>query len=262
MTLRQSIESAGNVGLPFRIELMSVLLLIILFFGLVPLHGAGVLYSSQATQTTSSETSSTQITCPSGLQVTYVSANPSTVTVGTTLVVTFRVIYGIVEEYLGCISNPVTGLKTGSFILSPEGTPLASMLGALASLQSTERLDVPLFPGAVDGEYRAEIRITQNDPVGNVLVYVKDESLRTTVNDKMLTGPITNVSSVQTEDTSDYSVVDVKQIEQPSVWTQLMQSDVLPLLIFAALIFLILFISIIARRRRKTAASSKVAAKT
>jgi hypothetical protein len=59
------------------------------------------------------------------------------------------------------------------------------------------------------------------------------------------------VSSVQTEDTSDFSAVDVRVKEQPSVWAQLMQSNVLPLLILAALIILIILISVLARRKRK-----------
>ena len=218
---------------------MPVLLLIILPFGLVPLHGVA------------------QATCPTGLEVIYVSANPSTVTVGTTLVVIFRVIYGTVDPYLGCVTNPATGLKTGSFILSPEGAPLASMLGALASSQASEHLDVPSYPGAVAGEYRADIQTTQSDPVGKVLAYVKVESLRTTINDKMLTGPSTSVSSVQTEDTSDDSFVAIKQIEQPSVWTQLLQGNTLLLLVLAALIVLVLLISIIARRKRKPAPTGK-----
>lgn len=230
---------------------MSVLLLVILFFGLVPLHSAGVLYSSQSTQTTSSATSSTQTTCPLELEVTYVSASPGSVTVGATVTVDFRVVIYTLEEYLGCVSNPVTGLQTGSFILSPEGAPLASMLGALQSSQATEHDNVTLSPGANPGEYLAEIQVTQNDPTGNVLVYVKAESLQTAVKGTVYIGPTANVSSVQTEDTSDFSAVNVRVKEQPSVWAQLMQSNALPLFILAALIILIILISVLARRKRK-----------
>jgi hypothetical protein len=167
------------------------------------------------------------------------------------LTVDFQVVTYSLEEYLGCVSNPVTGLQTGSFILSPEGAPLASMLGALQNSQPTEHNDVPLSPGAKPGEYLAQFQVTQNDPTGNVLVYVKAESLQTTIKDTAYIGPATNVSSVQTEDTSDFSAVVVGVKEQPSVWAQLMQSNVLPLLILAALIILIILISVLARRKRR-----------
>ena len=167
------------------------------------------------------------------------------------MTVDFRVVVYTSDPYLGCVSNPVTGLQTGSFILSPEGAPLASMLGALQSSQATEHDNVTLSPGANPGEYLAEIQITQNDPTGNVLVYVKALSLQTAVKGTVYLGPTENVSSVQTVDTSDLSAVNVRAKEQPSVWAQLMQSNVLPLFILAALIILILLISVLARRKRK-----------
>jgi len=234
MSLRQSMLFIGNADSHTRTVVMPAMLLIVLFFGLAPLQGFA---QTQA--------------CATGIQVTFVSASPRSVTVGTTLTVDFQVVTYSLEEYLGCVSNPVTGLQTGSFILSPEGAPLASMLGALQSSQATEHNDVPLSPGAKLGEYLAEFQVTQNDPTGNVLVYVKAESLQTTIKGTVHIGPATNVSSVQTEDTSDFSAVDVRVKEQPSVWAQLMQSNVLPLLILAALIILIILISVLARRKRK-----------
>lgn len=213
---------------------MAALLLMVLFLGLAPLQGFA---QTQA--------------CATGIQVTFVDASPGSVTVGTTVTVDFQVVSYSLDQYLGCVSNPVTGLQTGSFILSPEGAPLASMLGALQSSQATEHNDVALSPGAKLGEYLAQFQVTQNDPTGNVLVYIKAESLQTTIKGTLYIGPTSNVSSVQTEDTSDFSAVDVRVKEQPSVWTKLMQSNVLPLLILAALIILILLISVLARRKRK-----------
>lgn len=238
MLSRRSIGFAGNASLLSRTRFVSVLLLIILSFGLVPLHGVA--------QTGAGE-----------LIVTYVSVGSATVVVGTTVVVIFRVCRTSEDPYLGEVCNPATDLQTGSFIFSPEGMLLTSMLGALASSQASEHLDVPLFPGELPGEYRAVIQTGQNDPIGNILVYVKAESLQVMFKDVLYTGPRTNVSSVQTPDTSDDSVVAIKQIEQPSVWTQLLQGNTLLLLVLAALIVLVLLISIIARRKRKPAPTGK-----
>jgi hypothetical protein len=136
------------------------------------------------------------------------------------------------------------GLQTGSFILSPEGAPLASMLSALQSSQATEHDNVTLSPGANPGEYLAEIQITQNDPTGNVLVYVKALSFKTTVKGTVYIGPTANVSSLQAEDKSGISLIQNKA-PSPS------RPALLPILFLILLAAIILLTAVIQLLRHR-----------
>jgi hypothetical protein len=181
-------------------------------------------------------------TCASGMQVIFVHTSPGSLTVGGAMTVDFGVVVYTVEPYLGCIGNPVTGLHTGSFILSPEGAPLASMLAALQSSQATEHDNVTLSPGSKPGEYLAEIQVTQNDPTGNVLVYVKALSLQATVNGTVYVGPASNVSSAQTEDTSGVSLIQIRPSSRAA------SPPILLLILLAAIILLMTAIQLLRHR--------------
>jgi hypothetical protein len=179
-------------------------------------------------------------TCATGMQVIFVHTSPSSIMVGGTVTVDFGVVVYTVEPYLGCIGNPVAGLRTGSFILSPEGAPLASMLGALQSSRPTEHDNVTLSPGSKPGEYLADIQITQNDPTGNILVYVKALSLQATLNNTVYIGPAINVSSAQTEDTSGVSLIQIRPLSPPPA-----SPPILLLILLAAIILLMTAIQLL-----------------
>jgi len=183
---------------------------------------------------------------PTGtLWVTYVNATPTTVGLGDNLQITFRVIYFCCDPYLGAVGSPADGIKTASFVVV-----------SILTQQSKEYSDVPVFPTG-NGEYRAEIQITQDNPTGRVWVYLEGNSLHSSscfCGNKPPTesvGPPGNTASEQTYDTSDLSVIQIGQPPSPSPFEKLLQSNVLLLLLLAAIILLLLAVSLLARGRGK-----------
>lgn len=178
--------------------------------------------------------------CPSQCcTVTYVSVTPECAcdTAVGTLVIVFRVVCFTCEPYYGSVSEPVTGIRNAAFVLISTETH-----------QTKEYENVPVFPGTIEGEYRATIPIAPDGPAGPVLVYVKGNSMQFDGS----TGPVNNMSSEQTEDTSDLSLVDIRRAVPSSPLAQIFQGYELPILfILLAVIVALLAWDIFARRRRK-----------
>jgi hypothetical protein len=185
-------------------------------------------------------------TPPTGsLWVTYVNATPTTTSTGDKLEIVFRVVYFCCDPYLGTIGNPADGIETASFLLV-----------SVLTQESKEYPDVPVFPTG-NGEYRAEIEIAQDNPTGRMWVYVKGNSLRSSscfcdVNTQVdSVGPPGNTASEQTYDTSDLSLIQIGQPPSPSPLEKLLQGNELLLVALAAIILLLIAISLLARRRGK-----------
>ena len=183
---------------------------------------------------------------PTGtLWVTYVNSTPTTTSTGETLEIIFRVVYFCCDPYLGTIGNPADGIETASFLLV-----------SVLTQESKEYPDVPVFPTG-NGEYRAEIEIAQDNPTGRMWVYVKGNSLRSSscfcdVNTQVdSVGPPGNTASEQTYDTSDLSLIQIGQPPSPSPLEKLLQGNELLLVALAAIILLLIAISLLARRRGK-----------
>jgi len=185
------------------------------------------------------------------LFVTYMSATPDCVCDGKAgkLVVVFRVVYFSCQAYYGSYSQPVVGIKSTTFLIVSSQTH-----------QSKEHPNIPVSPGASEGEYRAEIPIAPDDPTGRVLVYVKGNSLQ--VDGGLKGGPPNNISSEQTEDTSDNSLVDISPPSpapfQPSALTELLQGNGLVIILLAIIVLLLLLLAIFARRRQRPASLTLV----
>jgi hypothetical protein len=173
---------------------------------------------------------------PSGLlYVTYVNVQPSSVQPGDSVTVVFDVVYFTSQPYAGNISIPAVGLKTATLLLGSD--------------QLREFPNVPLSPGAKDGEYEARIQIPQDVPVGIHTLYVKAQSLQLVVNGIAMTGPATDVSYKETETTSDYSDLQVQPT--PTILTRLLASTQdLVLLVLAIIILIIVALSVFARHKR------------
>jgi hypothetical protein len=183
---------------------------------------------------------------PTGtLWVTYVSAAPTTTNTGDKLEVVFRVVHFCCDPYLGTIGSPAVGIKTASFLLV-----------SVLTQQSKEYSDVPVSTTG-DGEYRAEIQIAKDNPTGRVWVYVKGNSLHSSsclcnVNTPVDTvGPPGNTASEQTEDVSDMSLIQIGQPPSPSPLEVLLQGNGFILVLLAAIVLLLLAISLLARRGGK-----------
>jgi hypothetical protein len=177
------------------------------------------------------------------LFVTYVSATPECAcdtTVGK-LEIVFRVVYFSCEPYYGFVSHPVYGLKEATFLLVSTETH-----------QTKEYHNITAYPSASEGEYRAQIPIGPDDPTARVLVYVKGNSLQ--IDDGLRRGPPNNISSEQTDDTSDLSLVEIgtRQPAQPlSPVAQLLQGNELVLILLAVIVALLLLLAIFARRKER-----------
>jgi len=130
------------------------------------------------------------------LYVVFVNANPEDVEVGDEVTILFRVIYYIEDMYLGNISKPAIGLETSSFQLS----------NATNSMMLS---DVAIKPTENAGEYTVTLKIESNFPSGTITVYVVENSLSIVIEKVHYSGPPIRVSSVETDDTSDYSIVKV-----------------------------------------------------
>ena len=170
------------------------------------------------------------------LYVTYVATNPNAINPGDEVTVIFDAIYYTQEPYLGPISHPVVGLQTATFLLSSD--------------QTKEYPNVPLSPGAKDGEYQAKIQVPADFPTGPHLVYVKSDSLSFDVKGTATYGPVANTSSHETPDTSDLSEVEIR--EKPSFVTQLLSSPTdFMLLLLGVIIVVLLTVSLVARRKRE-----------
>ena len=232
----------------------------------------------------------------SDLVVTYVSATQSMLHVGDKLVVDFRAlafapnnngkgngdsdpvgqcVSACAHKWKPCTQNePMCGdckqtckntyQPTHGFGVS--GIHLATfLLGSLTTGQTSEYPNTPVSPGASDGEYRAEIQITDHAPTGRVLVYVEAQSLQGSVYGRPVTGPLVNTSSEETEDTSGSSVVQIEsqsvpanspsvtQIESQSPPTRPLGQ--LTLVAVGLLAILLLPIYVVVRRRREQPSS-------
>lgn len=130
------------------------------------------------------------------LYVVYMDARPENVAVGDKVTVFFSVIYYIETLYCGNISMPAVGLKTASFQLS----------SATASITLS---DVPIYPTQREGQYTTTLEIKPDYPTGKITVYVDEKSLSIVIEDVHYSGPPLPVSSIETDDQSDYSIVDV-----------------------------------------------------
>jgi len=189
-------------------------------------------------------------TPPTGnLWVTYVNATPITTNTGDSLEIVFRVVYFCCDAYLGAIGKPADGIKTATFLLV-----------SVETQQSHEYPDTPVFATGNSGEYRADVQIVPEDPAGRVWIYVKGNSLHSasclcTANTPSETvGPPGNTASEQTYDTSDMSLIQIGQLPSPpspSPWSALLQGNELLLVGLAAIVLLLLAISLLARRRGK-----------
>jgi len=179
------------------------------------------------------------------LWVTFVNATPTTTDTGEKLEIVFRVVYFCCDPYLGTVGNPAEGIESASFLLI-----------SVLTQESKEYPDVPVFPIG-NGEYRAEIEITQDTPSGRVWVYVEGNSLHSsscfcdvdTPVDAL--GPPGNTASEQTYDVSDLSLIQIGQPPSPSPFENLFQGNELLLLLLAAIILLLLAVSLLARRKGK-----------
>lgn len=232
----------------------------------------------------------------SDLVVTYVSTTPSILHAGDKLVVDFHAVAfapnsngngnGNPDPVGQCISacahkwKPCTqnepmcqdckdACKNGyqpSRGYGVSGIHLATFLvGSLTTGQTSEYQNTPVSPGASDGEYRAEIQITEQGPTGRVLVYVEAQSLQGSVYGRPVTGPLTNTSSEETEDTSGSSVVQIESqsapANSPSVAQIKSQSPPtrplwqLTVVALGLLAILLLPIYIVVRRRKEQASS-------
>jgi hypothetical protein len=180
---------------------------------------------------------------PSGtLWVTYVNSTPTTTNTGETLDIVFRVVHYTCDPYLGSIPHPADGVKTATFLLV-----------SVETQQSHEYSDTPVFPTGIAGEYRADIQVVPEDPAGKVWVYVKGMSLNLSVEGGALAGPPINTSSEQTYDTGDLSLIQVGQPPSPSPFEKLFQGNELLLVVLAAIVLLLLAISLLGRRKGKPA---------
>lgn len=184
---------------------------------------------------------------PTGaLWVTYVNATPTTTSTGDALAIVFRVVqFAKCDPYLGSIAQNATGIKSATFLLV-----------SVATQQSKEYPNTPVYPTGREGEYRGDIQVTADGPTGKVWVYVEGMSLSLSITGGDLVGPPINTASEQTYDTSDLSLIEIQQPTpppSPSLWEQLLQGNGLWLLLLAALVILLLAVSLLARRRGKPA---------
>lgn len=205
-----------------KAKCLAIVFAIVLLVGIMPVRVAG-----QAPPTGS-------------LWVTYVNSTPTTTNTGDTLAIIFRVVHFTCEPYLGSVAHPADGVKTATFLLV-----------SVETQQSHEYPDTPVFPTGTPGEYRADIQIVPEDPAGRVWVYVKGMSLNLSVEGGALVGPPINTASEQTYDTSDLSLIQIGQPPSPSPLEKLLQGNELLFVALAAIILLLLAISLLARRRGK-----------
>jgi len=223
------------------------------------------------------------------LMVTYVSAAPTTLHVGDKLVVSFGVLqefknYGQCVSHCemvrkGCFGDRGNGDKqcladaegckdgcggayTGPTPKGAKGIGTATfLLTSVSTGQTKGYAGTPVAPGSSDGDYRAEIQITPDSPIGQVLVYVKAGSLQASIYDVVVTGPPIDTSSGETEDTSGSSLVQIEsqsapanspsvaQIESQSAPTRPLGQ--LTLVALGLLAILLLPIYVVVRRRRE-----------
>jgi len=130
------------------------------------------------------------------LYVVYVDARPENVALGDKVTIFFNVIYYIETLYCGNISMPAVGLKSASFQLS-------------SATGSITLSDIPIYPTQREGQYTTTLEIKPDYPTGKITVYVDENSLSIVIEDVRYIGPALPVSSVETDDQSDYSIVDV-----------------------------------------------------
>lgn len=137
------------------------------------------------------------------LYVVYVDARPENVAVGDKVTAFFNVIYYIETLYCGNISRPVVGLKSASFRLS-------------SATGSITLSDVPIYSTQREGQYTTTLEIKPDYPTGKITVYVDEKSLSIVIEDVHYSGPPLPVSSIETDDQSDYSIVDVSTPTPPT----------------------------------------------
>lgn len=209
------------------IRSFAILLVFLLFFTIVPVRVLG-----QAPPTGT-------------LWVTYVNATLTTTDTGDMLEIVFRVVYFCCDPYLGSVGKPAGEIKTASFLLV-----------SVLTQESKEYSDVPVFPTA-NGEYRAEIQIAEDNPTGQLWVYVKGNSLDSSSifceasTPVEAVGPPGNTASEQTYDVSDLSLIQFGQPPSSSPFEKVFQGNELSLLLLAVVIVLLFAVSLLARRRVK-----------
>jgi len=128
------------------------------------------------------------------LYVVYMDAHPENVAPGDKVTVFFNVIYYIETLYCGNISMPAVGLKSASFQLS-------------SATGSTTLSDVPIYPTQREGQYTTTLEIKPDYPTGKITVFVDENSLSIVIEDVHYSGPPLPVSSIETDDQGDYSIV-------------------------------------------------------
>jgi len=128
------------------------------------------------------------------LYVVYVDARPESVASGDKVTIFFNVIYYIETIYCGNISMPAVGLKSASFQLS-------------SATGSITLSDIPIYTTQREGQYTATLEIKPDYPTGKITVYIDENSLSIVIEDVRYIGPALPVSSVETDDQSDYSIV-------------------------------------------------------
>jgi len=128
------------------------------------------------------------------LYVVYVDARPESVASGDKVTIFFNVIYYIKTLYCGNISMPAVGLKSASFQLS-------------SATGSITLSDIPIYTTQREGQYTTTLEIKPDYPTGKITVYIDENSLSIVIEDVRYIGPALPVSSVETDDQSDYSIV-------------------------------------------------------
>jgi len=164
------------------------------------------------------------------LYVVYVDGRPENVAVGDNVTIIFDVIYYIETLYCGNISKPAIGLKSASFQLSNATT--------LITLS-----DVAIQPTRKEGQYTVTLNIEPKYPTGKVTVYVDEKSLSLVIENVHYSGPPMPVSSVETDDQSDYSIFKVSAptpTPTPSPWVSAPETWVFTLILIIAVIGAIL----------------------
>jgi hypothetical protein len=173
---------------------------------------------------------------PGVLYVTFVNTQPSTLSPGDFLIVTFDVAYFTIDPNLGLISHAASGLETATMLLSGN--------------QAKEYPDLSISPVAsTAGEYVVGIQLPQDLPFGSYTLYLMANSLHLTVQGTSLTGPPANQGYKETDNTSDLSEVQVLANPRALSPAPTATSDVL-LLVIAIIILILVAISMIARHRR------------
>ena len=162
------------------------------------------------------------------LYVIYVDGIPQDIAFGDKVTIIFNVVYYNRTLYCGCISWPAIGLKSASLLLF-NGTA------------STTLSNVIIYPTKVAGQYTVTLEFKPDYPTGKVTIYVDENSLSTVIGNLDYSGPPSPVSSTETDDRSDDSIVQlVTPTPTPSPFEVGASPWVLPLILIIVVIGAIL----------------------